>query len=372
MAIKYRCPGCGTEDVADGSMAGRELACGSCGKTLRVPRPSTPAASTPSSDETIRFRCVGCGKSLAAPAHLAGKKITCKSCGQTGLKVPGAAASAPAPAPAEPKATAARPRPTPTPARAPAGGPSTIDLYGLDDAAPASSAGGGGGGLFADETPGPPPRAGRSAEEEVPLPSRKAYEPLSAEKKKKIAKRAEKMHKMGPVGFSSIGVSFGTILAITLFGLRLYRIGHKVTRGLADEHAASAPFEDAGFRPVNVDPKAAAVEGDREVAQMLKEPGAAEAREWLDPAKNPNHAVFEMGNDRARAMIDGFYQRGARRVSVLDASPLGNTVVTNMIAVELPDEPAKRAECLAWEVHYLEGEDPSKDVGQKYLLITTD
>jgi DNA-directed RNA polymerase subunit RPC12/RpoP len=368
MAIKYRCPACGTEDVTDGSMAGREVACGSCGKTLRVPRPTAPtAASAPSSSETIRFRCVGCGKSLAAPAYLAGKKITCKSCGQTGLKVPDAAASAPA----ESKATAAKPRPTPPPA--PADGPSTIDLYGLDDTASAPSAGGGGGGgLFADETPGPPPRPGRAVEEEAPLPSRKAFEPLTAEKKKKIAKRAEKMHKMGPAGFSSIGVSFGTILAITLFGLRLYRIGHKVTRGLADEPAASAPFEDAGFQPVNVDPKAAAAEGDREVERMLKEPGAAEAREWLDPAKHPNHAVFEMGNDRARAMIDGFYQRGARRVSVLDASPLGNAVVTNTIAVELPDEPAKRAECLAWEVQYLEGEDPSKDVGQKYLLITTD
>ena len=105
---------------------------------------------------------------------------------------------------------------------------------------------------------------------------------------------------------------------------------------------------------------------------MLKEPGAAEAREWLDAAKHPNHGVFEMGNDRARAMVAGFYERGAKQVSVLDASPLGNAVITAMLAVELPDEPDKRTQCLAWETQYLEGEEPTKDFGQKYLLITTD
>ena len=105
---------------------------------------------------------------------------------------------------------------------------------------------------------------------------------------------------------------------------------------------------------------------------MLKEPGAAEAAEWLNAAKHPSHGVFEMGNDRARAMVAGFYERGAKQVSVLDASPLGNTVITSMLAVELPDAPDKRAQCLAWEVQYLEGEEPSKDFGQRYLLITTD
>ncbi len=164
------------------------------------------------------------------------------------------------------------------------------------------------------------------------------------------------------------GVSFGTIIAITLFGWRLYRIGHRVTRGLEDP-----PVAAAGFEPdIKFDPKAAAAEADRDVERMLKEPGAAEAREWLDPAKFPNHGVSEMDNARARAMVAGFYERGAKRVYVLDASPLGNAVITSTMAVELPAEADQRKQCIAWEAQYLAGEDPTMDVGQKYLHIMTD
>ena len=354
MAIKYQCPGCGTGDVVGDEMARQKVTCAGCGRTIRLPSPAAP----PNPGDPIRFRCIGCGKSMTAPAHLAGKKVTCKSCGQTGLKVPGG-----------PTPTAAPAKPGPARAREPvAAGPPAVDPYGLDEspAAPPPRAGG------ADDLV--PPIPGRARPSPGPcrmetLPSRKAFEPMTAEKKKRINKRADKVNKERPsFAGAGIGVSFGSIIAITLFGWRLYRIGHKVTRGLEDRPAAVAPFE-AG---VSFDPKAAAAEGDQEVARMLKEPGAAEAREWLDAARHPNHAVMEMGNDRARAMVAGFYERGAKRVSVLDASPLGNTVVTASLAVELPDEPAKRSQCLAWETQYLEGEDPTKDLGQKYLLITTD
>jgi hypothetical protein len=71
-------------------------------------------------------------------------------------------------------------------------------------------------------------------------------------------------------------------------------------------------------------------------------------------------------------MIAGFYDRGAKRVSVLDASKIGNAVVTSQIAVELPDEPGKRTQCLAWEAQSLGEGEPSKDLGWKYLVVTTD
>lgn len=366
MTIKFRCPGCGVEDVAAEAMAGQKVSCAGCGGSIRLPSPTPP----PAPGDPIRFRCPGCGKALAAPAHLAGKKITCKSCGLTGLKIPGGPASSPSiPAPA-PAPTPAKPRPTP--GQDPfAAGPSAIDLYGLDEApqSPTPRPRGAGDDLFADSV-ARPAVAGTASEEALP-PRAGAFEAMTAEKKKKINKRADKIAKASP-SFAGAGmsVSFGTIIAITLFGWRLYRIGHRVTRGLDNdkEPVAVAPFEP-GPAP---DPKAAAAEGDRDVARMLKEPGAAEAREWLDPVKYPNHGVFELGNERARAMVAGFYERGARRVSVLDAEPLGNAVVTSMIAVELPDEPDKRAHCLAWETQYLEGEDPTKDLGQKYLLIMTD
>jgi ribosomal protein S27E len=354
MAIKYRCPGCGREDVAPEEMARHRLPCAGCGAVIRLP--SVASESTPG--QAIRFRCDGCGKALTAPAHLAGKKITCKACGRTGVKIP---AGPPSTTPT------AKPRPEPEPAVA---GPAVADLYGLDEApaAPGPRPSSGGDDLFADS--GASPSVSRSASEEALPPRAKAFEPMSAEKKKKINKRADKINKeKASFAGAGIGVSFGTIIAITLFGWRLYRIGHRVTRALDDD----PPVAAAGFEPgAKFDPKALAAEQDRDIERMLKEPGAAEANEWLDAAKHPNHSIFEMGNDRARVMVAGFYERGAKRVSVLDPSTEGNAVLSTMIGVELPSEPDKRKQCLAWETQFLEGEDPTQEVGQKYLLISTD
>jgi ribosomal protein S27E len=354
MAIKYQCPGCGREDVAPEEMARHRLPCAGCGAVIRLP--SLSNETTPG--QAIRFRCDGCGKALAAPAHLAGKKITCKACGRTGIKIPGSPPST-SPAPSKPRPAAA-----PEPAIS---GPAAVDLYGLDEASPSPQPTRGGDDLFADS--GANPTVVRTASEEALPPRNKMFEPMSAEKKKKVNKRADKINKEKPsFAGAGMGVSFGTIIAITLFGWRLYRIGHRVTRGLDDPPVAAAGFEPGE----KLDPKAMAAETDRDVERMLKEPGAAEAREWLDPVKFPNHGVFEMGNERARAMIAGFYERGAKRVSVLEVDTLGNALITAMIGVELPSEPDRRKQCLEWETHYLEGEDPSPDVGQKYLLITTD
>ena len=193
-----------------------------------------------------------------------------------------------------------------------------------------------------------------------------AAEAMTAEKP--ILGRAPRIAKAS-LSFAGAGlrVSLGTILAITFLGWRLDRTGHDVALYPGDRPVAGAPFEDGSL----LDPKAATAEGDREAERMLRKPGAAEAREWLDPTRHPNHAVLEMGNGRARAMVAGFYDRGAKRVSVLDASPLGNAVVTAMLAIELPDEPDKRSLCLAWETQHLEGVDSTGDLGQKYLLIMT-
>jgi hypothetical protein len=194
-----------------------------------------------------------------------------------------------------------------------------------------------------------------------------AAEPMAAGKT--IRERADAIARASPsFSVAGSGVSLGTIVAIALFGWGLYRIGHRDTRHTDDRPVAAAPVEDGS----PLDSKVAAAEGDREADRMLKKPGAAEARQWLDPARHPNHAVYEMGNDRARAMIAGFYERGAKRVSVLAAAPLGDVVVTAVLAIELPDEPDRRSMCLAWEAQYLEGVDPTGDLAQKYLLIMTD
>jgi hypothetical protein len=238
------------------------------------------------------------------------------------------------------------------------------DIYGLDDAAPATASGS--TALASD---------GLSAavEEDEKLPARAgAYEPMTAAKKKKIAKRAARVEKERPhFSGAGLGISFGGVLTAALIGWRVYRVMNAFNRpDRGPLFVAGAQGDFANMPPV--DPKAAAAEEDQRVAEMLRAPGTDEAREWLDPAKHPNHSVMEMAPDAARAMIAGFYERGAKRVSVLDPTTLGQTVLTAMIVVELPAELAKRKRCFEWETRYLKGEVPTRDFGQKYLLIVTD
>jgi hypothetical protein len=188
---------------------------------------------------------------------------------------------------------------------------------------------------------------------------------LTAAQKKKIAQRADKIDRTKGTT-ATVGVSFGTVLAIALFG---WRIHTRLERGrrAADRLNASqtAPAE-------LVDHKAILAAVDKQVAQMIAQPATAEAGDWLDPAKHPNHAVMEMPTAKAQEMVAGFYQRGAEKVYVLDPTQIGNGVITAQFAVTLPQDPTQRRQCFEWQARFEEGEEPDQDVGQKYLLITTD
>jgi hypothetical protein len=198
-----------------------------------------------------------------------------------------------------------------------------------------------------------------------PPPRMQAYKPLSEAKKKRIAKNAAKADRMKPSN-ATFGVSFGTALAIALIGWRFYRAFHRYERAAPQANAVqAATLED-------FDPKAIIAAMDKEVEKMVAEPSTAEARDWLDTAKYPNHGVMEMSIENAREMVGGFYQRGAEKVYVFDPTTLGNTVITAQIGVTLPSDTAQRKQCLAWAAKYEGGEPPSPDQGQKYLLITTD
>jgi len=272
-----------------------------------------------------------CGARLKTKDENAGRSLKCPKCGEP-VRVPAAAAPQ----------TEAVPD----------------DIYGLDDE-PASRPSARSDDLFASS-----PSAPSSAAVEEKLPPRAGYTPMTEEKKKKIAKRAAKVEKSKPsFAGAGIGVSIGTVLAIAFFGWRIYRVTNSVRRAFNEANAeASAP----------ADPKAEAKELDQQLEADVKQAGNAEAREWLDATKHPKHGVFEMGNERAREMVNGFYERGAEGVYVLDLAEIDDAVVTSSFAVKLPTDPAKRKECLAWEVQFLEGEAPTQDVGQKYLMITTD
>ena len=237
---------------------------------------------------------------------------------------------------------------------------SDIDVYGLDEE---------------PEAPRPQVRsavetssASAGGDDSGPLPDRlKSYQPLTAAQKKEIAKRAVKIEKT-KVSNATVGVSFGVMLAIALFGWRIYRVLNRFERAANRANAAqTAPGEFLAF-----DPKSAADATDKEVAEMIGQPTTAEAREWLDQAKYPNHAVMEMSPQTAQEMVAGFYERCAEKVYVLDPASINGTFLTAQFAVRLPKGPAPRKRCLEWAAKHEGDESPAADVGQKYLLITTD
>ena len=97
-----------------------------------------------------------------------------------------------------------------------------------------------------------------------------------------------------------------------------------------------------------LDPAAGVAEMDKAVERMIAQPTTAEAREWLDLAKYPNHAVREMPVQAAREMVAGFYERGAEKVYVLEPASIGKAILTDEFAVKLPQGPTQRKKCLLW------------------------
>jgi len=369
MSITIRCPGCNKKYVADDSAAGRKLKCKQCGEVFPLPEAAeatVPAAEwAPAGDGAeprvaIRFLCNGCGKSYSTPQHLAGKRIPCKKCGQV-ITIPGGTTTAVKETAKGGSRSAAKPA-----LRLGDDGPPPLDLFGLDDEpATAGKRPAGDGILAVVDTP---PAAGDAGDDAPVLPRGGSTAPLSEAKKKQIARRAAKIDRMKPsYGGAAVGVSFGTVFAIALFGWRMYRTVHRVTRLAGVAGAAVAAPGD-----VNFDPKTLAAAADKEIESSLRQPGTAEARAWLDPAKHPGHALMGMDPGRARGLVAGFYERGADGVHVLDPTKAGDAVVASEIVVTLPADPARRKACIDWENEGTGGEGGSDDFGQKYLIIHTE
>jgi ribosomal protein S27E len=354
MIITAQCPGCDKPYSINEKYAGRKVPCPKCGQTMVVPA----AEGAPPAAARLRVACENCGKGHFVAAGHAGKKTVCKSCGAT-FRIPSGSPSTargePVPSPSGGAAAKAALAPAPP-------APEALDVYGLEEepVAPQTPGGPSSGAAL-------PTVAAGDGDAAPPPPRMKAYKPLSEAQKKKIAKRADKLDRTRPSN-ATLGVSFGAVLAFALVGWRMYRIMNRFQRAAARAEAQQSAPADVEV----MDPRTAAAETDKEVTAMIAQPSTAEARDWLDPAKYPNHAVMEMSPDRAREMVAGFYERGAVKVYVLDPTLIGGTLLTAQIAVQLPQDPAQRKPCLEWAVKYEEGAQPSPDVGQKYLLITTD
>ena len=81
---------CGAKFQAPPNLAGKQVACPTCGQALVVPAATArPAPAAAQAAGTIAVAC-RCGKRFAAPPHLAGKQVQCPGCKQP-LMVPAAA-----------------------------------------------------------------------------------------------------------------------------------------------------------------------------------------------------------------------------------------------------------------------------------------
>ncbi len=349
MNVSAECPSCARKYSFDEKYAARTFSCKQCGTAVQVSAPIAPSRGVP----MLRFECENCGKAYAISSEHAGKKTVCSKCG-TKFRIPGGNAS---------KVAIASAQRSSKPAAAPlAPAPAELDVYGLEDRPPASAA----GGARVSPSEELAQNGAGSAEPDPTLPRRDQYQPLSGKKKQQIAKRADKLNRLKPSN-AGIGISFGAVLAFALIGWRFYRIMHHFERAASRTNAAQSAPED-----VVIDLKAFLAEMDKEAEQMIAKPGTAEARDWLDPAKHTDHEVMGMTAENARAMVAGFYERGAEQVYVLDPTKIGAVVRTAEFIVKLPQEPAQRRKCLEWAAKYPEQDQPAADQGQKYLMISTD
>jgi DNA-directed RNA polymerase subunit RPC12/RpoP len=355
MNVTAVCASCGRKYAVDERFAARAASCKHCGAALKFSARNSPAQAA----SMLRAKCPDCGKSYSISSELAGKKIVCSNCkAKFRIADPGSSAPMSKSAERSSKPSAAVEAAPPPPA--------DLDVYGLDESPVAPTVPG--SGVAQPEAPlkTGPVRAG--SDSEPGLPRREGYKPLSDKKKKQIRKRADKLDRLKP-STAGVGISFGAVLAFALIGWRVYRVVHRFERAAARANAAQSAPEDVD---VDFDPAKILAEMDKEAERMIADKGTAEARDWLDAAKYPNHSVMEMSAEDARAMVAGFYERGAEKVYVLDPVALGNNLVTAQFAVKLPQDAAARQKCLEWEAKCQEQDGPSPDRGQKYLLISTD
>ncbi len=86
MSIPVACK-CGQQFMAQPHLAGKQVACPSCGSSLVIPATDDkPALSEPDPVENV-VSCQ-CGQSFKAAPHLLGKRVSCPSCGQP-IDIPG-------------------------------------------------------------------------------------------------------------------------------------------------------------------------------------------------------------------------------------------------------------------------------------------
>lgn len=104
----------------------------------------------------------------------------------------------------------------------------------------------------------------------------------------------------------------------------------------------------------------------------LKEPGTAEAMEWLRISSNEPKHLGAMSVDESLAFVHRLDAAGARRVMVVGLGPQAKPSDLALV-IELPNDPRQRLAVfeLYAKTARLEGFKPPADLGQAYLYLPT-
>lgn len=100
---------------------------------------------------------------------------------------------------------------------------------------------------------------------------------------------------------------------------------------------------------------------DAMIIEMIEDENGREVKEWLK-AHN-RHMFISMTESQASAFADRLYALGAVKVLAF------GEVISKSVAVELPDDPAKRKKLFEFEKEHNGFRSKTKDVGQRYFLL---
>ena len=108
------------------------------------------------------------------------------------------------------------------------------------------------------------------------------------------------------------------------------------------------------------------------IEQEISSGNAVDARRWL---QDPSHGMFEGDPEQAQALVDDFYEAGAPRVWFIDIVRLGEVLLSDSLAVELPEKNSQRKRVFQVEAAFWQRQEQGSqadDEGQRYLTVVFD
>ena len=100
---------------------------------------------------------------------------------------------------------------------------------------------------------------------------------------------------------------------------------------------------------------------DKLITEMIRDENGTELKEWA--TSHSRHMILNMTPGQVTGFADRLYALGAVKVYAF------GEVISRSVAVELPDDPAKRKALFEFEKEHNGWRSKTKDVGQRYFLL---